>query len=386
MEYRRIYAKIDLDALEHNFSLIKSKLPDGTRLMPIIKADAYGHGAVEVAKFLEGRCSAFGLAVLDEAIELRHAGITTPMLLLGYTAPEQYGIAIENNVSLTVFDLYDARILDSVAAKLGKKAKVHIAVDTGMSRIGFQVTEGDADDAAKIFELEHIEVKGIFSHFSTADEADKTYAQGQKELFDRFVRMMRARGCTAEILHMNNSAGIMEMSDTHYDMVRAGIILYGLYPSDEVNKEDFPLRPVMELITHISHIKTLPAGRGISYGRTYVTDKETRVATIPVGYADGYPRALSGKGHVLIHGVPCPILGRVCMDQMMVDISELPDANVGDRVVLFGTDNGHHLSVEEVAELAYSFNYEFVCNIGRRVPKAYFKNGEHIKTVSYLEY
>lgn len=386
MEYRRIYAKIDLDALEHNFDLIKNSLPAGVGIMPIVKADAYGHGAVEVTKFLEDKCDTFGVAVLDEAMELRRAGINKPILLLGYTSPDQYAIAIENDVSLTVFSYGDSVILNDTAKKCGKKAIAHIAVDTGMSRIGFQVTDADADEAAKIFGLANIEVEGIFSHYATADDTDKAYANEQKSLFDKFIGMMLNRGCNAKMLHMNNSAGIMEMHDSCYGTVRAGIILYGLYPSDEVNKEAFPLRPVMELITHISHIKTLPAGKGISYGRTFITDRETRVATIPVGYADGYPRALSNKGRVLIGGVSCPILGRVCMDQMMVDVSALPDAKVGDKVILFGTDGNAHISVEETAEMAYSFNYEFVCNIGRRVPKAYFRNGGHLKTVSYLEY
>ncbi len=386
MEYRRIFAKIDLDALAHNLSLIKNKLPDGVAIMPIIKADAYGHGSVEVARFLEDKCDCFGVAVLDEAVELRRAGITTPILLLGYTDPAQYSMAIESDVSLTVFSYSDAHILNTTAANLHKKAKVHIAVDTGMSRIGFQVTDEDADEAARIFRLDNIDVEGIFTHYATADETDKTYATAQKEQFDKFLEMMCARGCETKTIHMNNSAGIMEMGDSFYNMVRAGIILYGLYPSDEVSKASFPLRPVMELITHISHIKTLPAGRGISYGRTFITDRDTRVATIPVGYADGYPRSLSGKGYVLIGGVSCPILGRICMDQMMVDVTALPDAKVGDKVVLFGSDGDACISVEEIAELASSFNYEFVCNIGRRVPKAYFRHGEHYKTVSYLEY
>ena len=385
MEYRRIYAKIDLDALEHNLNLIKSKIPDGVGIMPIVKADAYGHGAVEVSKFLEDKCDCFGVAVLDEAIELRHAGIKAPILLLGYTSPEQYEKVIEYGVSITVFSYSDAVLLNQAGEKCGKTALVHIAVDTGMSRIGYQVNDADADEAARIFKLSNVKVEGVFSHYATADEEDKTFAIEQKTAFDKFVSMLKARGCEAASLHMNNSAGIMEMSNSCYDTVRAGIILYGLYPSEEVDKMSFPLRPVMELITHISHIKTLPAGRGISYGRTYITDKDTRVATIPVGYADGYPRALSNKGKVIIGGVTCPIIGRVCMDQMMVDVTDLPDANVGDKVVLFGKDGEEFLTVEEVADAAYSFNYEFVCNIGRRVPKAYFRNGEHVKTVSYLE-
>lgn len=385
MEYRRIYAKIDLDALEHNFNLIRSKIPECVGIMPIVKGDAYGHGAVEVSRFLEDKCDGFGVAVLDEAIELRHAGIESPILLLGYTSPEQYEKALEYDVTVTVFNYNDAVMLNGTAEKCGRTAHIHIAVDTGMSRIGFQVTESDADEAARIFALPRVKVDGIFSHYATADEADKSFAEAQKTAFDMFIAMLRSRGCEADSLHMNNSAGIMEMTDSDFSAVRPGIILYGLYPSEEVDKSAFPLRPVMELITHISHVKTVPAGCGISYGRTYVTDKETRVATIPVGYADGYTRALSNKGKVLIGGVLCPIIGRICMDQMMVDVTKLPDTKVGDKVVLFGKYGDGFLSVEEVAEGAYSFNYEFVCTIGRRVPKAYFRNGVHVKTVSYLD-
>ncbi len=386
VEYRRIYAKIDLDALEHNFSLIESKIPDGVGIIPVIKADAYGHGAVEVARLLEGRCSLFGVAVIDEAIELRHAGITTPILILGYSSPEQYASAVENDITLTVFNAGDAGVLSNVAASAGKCARVHIAVDTGMSRIGFQVTDSDADEAAKIFQLPNIEVEGLFSHYATADEADRSHAHIQREKFDTFAKLLRDRGCTPKMLHLDNSAGIMDSAFPCYDAVRAGIILYGLYPSDEVEKEGFPLMPVMELITHVSHVKMLPAGVGISYGRTYITDSPTTVATIPVGYADGYHRSLSNRGSVIIHGKRCPIIGRICMDQMMVDVTTAGDVCVGDKVTLIGRDEDEFIPVEEVADLAYSFNYEFVCNIGRRVPKAYFKDSRHIKTVSYLEY
>ena len=275
-------------------------------------------------------------------------------------------------------------LLDRAAEAQGKRAKVHIAVDTGMSRIGYQVTDGSADDAARIAALRNIDVEGMFSHFATADEVDKTEAEHQHERFDKFRTMLAERGVKPRLVHLDNSAGIMEMKDSFYDMARAGIILYGLYPSEEVIKETFPLRPVMSLVSHISHVKILAPERGISYGRTYITDHEIRVATIPVGYADGYPRALSGIGRVLICGRSCPILGRVCMDQMMVDVTELPDVAAGETVTLVGRDGDEVITVEELAAPANSFNYEFVCGIGRRVPRAYFRHGEHVKTVSYL--
>ncbi len=384
MEYRRVYAKIDLDALDHNVSLIEKKLPEGTKIMPIIKADAYGHGAVEFARFLHDRAAYFGVAALDEAIELRSAGIDTPILILGYTSPELFDDAVKHDITLAIFHSGDAVLLDRAAEAQGKRAKVHIAVDTGMSRIGYQVTDGSADDAARIAALRNIDVEGMFSHFATADEVDKTEAKHQHERFDKFRTMLAERGVKPRLVHLDNSAGIMEMKDSFYDMARAGIILYGLYPSEEVIKETFPLRPVMSLVSHISHVKILPPERGISYGRTYITDHEIRVATIPVGYADGYPRALSGIGRVLICGRSCPILGRVCMDQMMVDVTELPDVAAGETVTLVGRDGDEVITVEELAAPANSFNYEFVCGIGRRVPRAYFRHGEHVKTVSYL--
>lgn len=386
MEYRRIYARIDLDALENNLNSIEAALPGGVGLMPVVKADAYGHGAAEIARFLGTRGAYFGVADMGEAAELRNAGVTKPILILGYTSHELYGEAVARDITLTVFGYGDAVKLDRAAAAVGKTAKVHVAIDTGMSRIGFQATDASADEVLRISELPCINVEGLFSHYATADEADKSGAKAQRLCFEEFIEKLRARSIRPRLIHMNNSAGIIELDGSFYDMARAGIILYGLYPSEYVARDKLSLMPVMELITHISHIKTLPEGRGISYGHTYVTEREMRIATIPVGYADGYPRALSGKGHVLISGVRCPILGRVCMDQMMADVSALPDVGVGDKVVLFGTDGDQSISVEELAALSGSFNYEFVCNIGRRVPRAYFRHGEHLKTVSYLEY
>lgn len=385
MEYRRVYAKIDLDALDHNVSLIEQKLPAGTKIMPIIKADAYGHGSVEFARFLRDRAAYFGVAALDEAIELRRAGIDTPILILGYTSPELFEDAMKYDITLAMFRSGDAVLLDRAAEAQGKRAKIHIAVDTGMSRIGYQVTDGSADDAAKILSFANVDIEGMFSHFATADEVDKTEAEHQHERFDIFRHMLAERGVRPRLVHLDNSAGIMEMKDSFYDMARAGIILYGLYPSEEVVKEAFPLEPVMSLISHVSHVKNLPPERGISYGRTYITDHEIRVATVPVGYADGYPRALSGIGRVLIGGKSCPILGRVCMDQMMVDVTSLPDVAVGEMVTLVGRDGDETITVEELSAPANSFNYEFVCGIGRRVPRAYFRHGEHVKTVSYLD-
>lgn len=387
MEYHRIYAKIDLDAIEHNIDLVKDKIGKETKLLLVIKADAYGHGSVELAKTFSEKADYFAVAEMNEAVELRHAGIKKPILILGYTSPSLFKTALENDITLTMFQPEAIEKLSKEAVKAGKTAKIHFAVDTGMSRIGFAVTEKSADEAAEATKLPGIFAEGIFSHFATADGVDKRPSMEQRAEYDKFIAMLKDRNVEIPIKHINNSAGILEF-DKYYDMAREGIILYGLYPSKEVEEElgeRFKLRPAMELITHISHIKELEANRGISYGFTYVTDHKMRVATIPVGYADGYPRALSNKGEVLIHGKRCKILGRVCMDQMMVDISDVPEAKIEDKVVLVGKDQNEFIPVEELADAAYSFNYEFVCGIARRVPRVYFKNGEYVNTKLHLD-
>lgn len=387
MEYHRIYAKIDLDAIEHNIDLVKDKIGKETKLLLVIKADAYGHGSVELAKTFSEKADYFAVAEMNEAVELRHAGIKKPILILGYTSPSLFKTALENDITLTMFQPEAIEKLSKEAVKAGKTAKIHFAVDTGMSRIGFSVTENSADEAAKAAKLPRIFAEGIFSHFATADGVDKRPSMEQREKYDKFIAMLKDRNVEIPIKHINNSAGILEF-DKYYDMAREGIILYGLYPSKEVEEElgeRFKLCPAMELITHISHIKELEANRGISYGFTYVTDHKMRVATIPVGYADGYPRALSNKGEVLIHGKRCKILGRVCMDQMMVDISDVPEAEIEDKVVLVGRDGNEFIPAEELADAAYSFNYEFVCGIARRVPRVYFKNGEYVNTKLHLD-
>lgn len=387
MEYQRVYAKIDLDAIAHNIALVKKKIPHDTRLMLIIKADAYGHGAVPIARCFENEADYFGVAEMDEALELRRAGIQKPILILGYTSPHLFETALANDITMTMFQFEAIHALSETAVRLGKTARVHFGVDTGMSRIGFRVTEEEAEKAVIAAKLPNITLEGIFSHFALADAFNKIPSIEQRALFDRFLTMLHEKGVDVPICHLNNSAGILSF-DRYYDMVREGIILYGLYPSEEVREEtnkSFDFRPAMEFITHISHIKTLEAHHGISYGHTYITNKDMRIATIPVGYADGYPRALSNKGTVLIHGKRCPILGRVCMDQMMVDITDIPEAKVEDKVVLVGRNGDDFISVEEIADASYSFNYEFVCGIARRVPRIYIRNGEITEKVNYLE-
>lgn len=378
----RTEAAIDLDAAEHNFNITRAKLPQNVKLLCVIKADAYGHGAVELAKLFEGRADFYGVACTEEAIELIQAGIKTPVLILGTVAREYFADIVKYGIRIPIFSYDDAKALSEEAQRQGKTVPFHFCADTGMSRIGFQVSEQSADVCKEIACLPGIFAEGLFSHFATADEADLSKAVAQRERFKQFIRMLEARGMDIPIKHINNSAGIMNF-DEYFDMCRMGIILYGLYPSHEVDKSLLRIKPVMEWRTHISFIKELEAGREISYGGTYKTQETRRIATIPVGYADGYPRCLSNRGKVLIDGQFAPITGRVCMDQFMVDITGM-DAQVGDTVILIGKSGDHELSMEEVSESAYSFNYELPCRIARRVPRTYYRGGKLVKHTNYM--
>ncbi|MGM9549211.1 MAG: alanine racemase [Faecousia sp.] len=381
MTYDCTRAIIDLDAISSNFDAIRRKA--GVPVMAIVKADAYGHGAIAVARLLEERCAFFGVSSMAEALELRDAGLTKPILILGYTPAEAFPDAIRLGIRPAVFRYEDALALSEAAVKAGLSAPFHFAVDTGMSRIGFQVTEKDADTCSAIAALPGLRPEGLFSHFATADCADLSRAKAQAERFSAFDAMLKDRGVRIPIRHLNNSAGLMNF-ENHYEMVRSGIITYGLYPSDEVDTGLLPLTPAMRLVSRVSHVKLLPSGREISYGGTFVTSRPTIVATVPVGYADGYRRSLSGRFCVLIRGRRAPILGRVCMDQMMVDVTDIPGTAVGDTVTLIGKDGAETISIEEIAAAAGSFNYEFACGVSRRVPRVYLRHGEVIHTVHYL--
>ena len=374
-------AIIDLDAVSSNFDAVRRKA--GVPVMAVIKADAYGHGAVPVARLLEKRCAFFGVSSMSEALELRDAGITRPILILGYTPPEAFPDAVHLGIRPAIFRREDGIALSRAAVEAGVSAAFHFAVDTGMSRIGFQVTEADADVCAEIAALPGLTPEGLFSHFATADCWDLSRARAQAERFDAFDAMLKRRGVHIPIRHLNNSAGLMNF-DSHYEMVRSGIVTYGLYPSDEVDARLLPLTPAMRLVSRVSYVKPLPPGREISYGGTFVTSRPTVVATVPVGYADGYRRSLSGKFYVLIHGKRAPILGRVCMDQMMVDVTDIPGVQAGDTVTLIGTDGDETISMEDIAAAAGSFNYEFACGISRRVPRVYLRGGKAVHTVHYL--
>lgn len=371
-QYYRVHAVIDLDAICHNITEVKRVVGPDVKVMPVIKADGYGHGAVPVAKALNKvGVDAFAVAIIEEGITLRNHGIKQPILILGYTSEYQYSSLIQYEIEPTVFCYEMAQSLSKIAQALGKNAKIHIKVDTGMNRIGFQPTEQSVQIVEKISKLPNIKIQGIFTHFACADESDKTSAAKQKEKFDWFVKELSKKGIEIPLKHVSNSAVIIDLDHYRMDMVRSGIITYGLYPSDEVSKSVLDLRPALTLKTHIIHVKEVEPGEGISYNHTYVTSRKTKIATIPVGYADGYPRLLSSRGRVLIRGQYAPIIGRICMDQFMVDVTDIQGVSVMDEVTLIGKDGDCEIPVEEAAELAGTINYEFVCGIGKRVPRVY---------------
>ena len=370
--YLRCYVEISLEAIGHNIREVKKRLPEGVKLLGVVKANAYGHGAVPVASYLENQVDYFATATIEEAVELRENGISAPILILGYVSPSQYGDLVEYDITQTIDSYAQALALEKEAARQNRKAKAHLAVDTGMTRIGFQVTEHDADEAAKIADLPHIELEGMFTHFSCADQEDKTYCSMQMEKYDKMTALLAERGVTIPLRHICNSAGIMEFDDHRFEMVRSGIITYGIYPSEEVKKERLDLIPALSWKSHVIHVKEVGPGIGVSYGATYVTEKPmTRIATVSAGYADGYPRALSNQGCVLIHGKKAPIIGRICMDQMMVDVTDIPDVQVEDVVTLVGTDGDETITIDEIANPAARFDYEMLCDISSRVTRVY---------------
>ena len=378
--YTRVRAVINLDAILYNMNSMHQNISEDTKIMAVIKADGYGHGAAEVAECIEhlDYLAGYAVATVEEGLILRNHGIKKPILILGYAFPDQYDELIAADMRPTVFTREMAQELSQAAGEMGVDCPIHFAVDTGMSRIGYQVTEEAADEMAQIARLPHIMVEGIFTHFARADEADKTSAEEQLALFEKMISMLEERGIEIPIKHCSNSAGIVELKEANMDMVRAGITLYGLWPSEEVRRDIIDLKPALSLITHVAYVKDLEAGRAISYGGTYVTKRPSRIATIPVGYADGYARGLSNKGAVLIHGKRAPICGRVCMDQFMVDVTDIPEVKMGDEVILIGSAGEETITMEEVGGLSGRFNYEFVCNLGKRIPRVFRRNGKII--------
>lgn len=371
--YERATVEIDLGAIRANLQAIRAHLGDATPVLAVIKADAYGHGAVHVANAIDDLADFYGVAVIEEALELREAGITRPILVLGYTDPSRYRELIRHDIRPAIFTWEAAVSMSDAAMMEGKVARIHLAIDTGMTRIGFHPTPENALRIARIAKLPNVLIEGMFTHFACADETDKTSARRQQQRFNAFRDELQKLGVEIPICHCSNSAGIMEFSDAHMDMVRAGIILYGLYPSDEVDQSVLTLRPALSLRARISHVQTVPAGTGISYGATFVTERESVIATVPMGYADGWPRQLSNKGRLLVHGQYAPIAGRICMDQFMIDVTDIPHVKVGDMVTLIGRDGENFIPIEEPAALAGSFQYELPCVLSKRLPRKYIE-------------
>lgn len=384
-QYKRVCAKINLDALKYNVESIEKAVKGSAGVVAVIKTDGYGHGAIPIARCLEKdkRIWGYAVATAEEADILRQAQIKKPVLILGAVFSYAYQMLIKQGIRMTVFSYEMAKEISYEALKQQKTAKIHIKIDTGMGRIGFLADNHSLQEIKKIASLPNIKIEGIFTHFAKSDFKDKTSATSQLMKFKEFIRSVEREGIELTVRHCSNSAGIMDMPEANLDMVRAGIILYGLQPSDEVKKEKVPLKPVMSLHSHVVHVKKVAPMTGISYGHTYVSKKEAVIATIPVGYGDGYPRSLSNKGYVLINGQRAKICGRVCMDQMMVDVTEIPDVNVGDEVTLMGTDQGMQITAEELGELSGRFNYELVCDIGKRVPRLYMEKGKAVACKDY---
>ncbi len=379
--YKRGYIQVDLDAIVDNMRHMKEHIAKETKMIGVIKTDGYGHGSVPIAHCLEDLDFMYGFAVAtaEEAFVLREAGVKKPILILGYTFPYSYERLAEEEIRPTVFRYDTIPELAAVAKKLGKTIKVHIKVDIGMSRIGITPDEDGLRFVKAVMEQAGLEIEGIFTHFSKADMANRADTEKQLAEFKRFLQMVEERlGLEVPVKHCSNSAAILEYPEANMDAVRAGITLYGLNPSDEVGGEKLCLRPALSFFSHIVYIKTLRSGQSVSYGGTFTADKEMLVATIPVGYGDGYPRSLSGKGYVLIRGRKAPILGRVCMDQLMVDVSEIEDVTEGDLVTLIGYDGEEHISAELLGALSGRFNYELVCDLSQRIPRVYIKDGRPV--------
>ncbi len=369
--------EVNLDNLVYNLSQIKENIRPPAELMGIVKADAYGHGALYMSKALvEQGIKRLGVAILDEAVELRKGDIDVPILVMGYTPVGSFDKILKFDITPTLYSYGDALTLSELAMKKGKRAKVHVKLDTGMGRIGMIPDEKSLDIVSNMYKLPGIIIEGIFTHFSVADERDKTYTEGQYKKFTDFVSALRQRGTNIPICHAGNSAACIDLPDTHLDLVRPGIILYGIYPSDEVKKERVSLKPLATLKAKVSHVKTIPADTSVGYGRKYISTGERVIATLPIGYADGYTRLLSGKASVLIHGKRAPLAGNVCMDQCMADVTGIDGVKAGDEAILIGRQGGDSITADELGKLLGTIGYEIISTIGRRVPRVYIKEGK----------
>lgn len=381
---RPVWAEINLDVIAHNMKQVK-ELSQGKEIIAVIKADGYGHGAIDVAPvLLENGATRLAVAVITEAMEIRNIGIDAPVLILGYTPIEFAKDIINNDIEQTVYSLDYARELSKIAKTMGKKAKVHIAVDTGMGRLGFLPTEESLNEILELCSLEGILVEGLFTHFSTSDETDKQYTYEQLDKFKNFNKELLNKGINIPLKHAANSGAIIDLPETYLDAVRAGIILYGYYPSDMVDKERLSVKPALTLKTKVAHVKKLDKDMYISYGRSFKTERESVIATLPIGYADGYSRALSNKGKVIVNGKFASIVGNVCMDQCMIDVTDVGEVKVGDEVILLGEQGDIKFNADDIAEIMGTVNYEIICMLKQRVPRVYIKDGEAIKVRNYI--
>lgn len=379
-KYYRVYAEINLDAIVKNVDNLMALTKENTGALAVVKADGYGHGDVAVAKAVAQKVTGYAVATLDEAVNLRENGVKKPILVLGYVDPYEFDILVSHEITATVFDVETAQLLADAARVQKKQAHCHIKVDTGMRRIGLEPDENGIAIVKQITALKELSADGIFTHFAASDETDKTSAEHQFKLFTDFTGRLEKEGIHFTYRHCANSAAVIDMPQVDLDMVRLGIAMYGMYPSDEVKKEKVELFPALDLKSHITMVKEIPAGEKVSYGGTFTTTRTTKLATVSVGYGDGYPRTLSSKGYVLVRGQKAPIVGRVCMDQMMVDVTDIKNVTRADIVTLIGKDGDAEITVEEIAALAGTFNYEFVCDLGKRIPRSYYLNGEYIGT------
>lgn len=376
-QHNRVCATVDLDAVSHNMEQMRERLGGKASLIAVVKADGYGHGAIPIAEMFEEYPYVWGYAVacLDEAVQLREHGLKKPVLVLGCVFPDQYEEMVRLDIRPTVYTEEMAGQISEEAVRQGKKVRLHIKADTGMARLGFPVNGESADVIRRISALPNVELEGMFTHFAKADETDKTYTLMQHERFLEMIKLTKERGVTITYYDCDNSAGIIDFPDMKHDLARAGIAMYGMYPSGDVDKSAVDLRPALTLTSHVSFVKEIEPGTAVSYGGTFVAEKKMRVATIPVGYGDGYPRSLSNKGDVLIRGRRAKIIGRICMDQFMVDVTDIPDTGFMDTVTLIGRDGDECITVEELAALSGRFHYEFVCCLGRRIPRVYKRQG-----------
>ena len=384
--YSRVYAKIDLDAIAYNMEQMKQNIRPETKVMAVIKADGYGHGAVQIAEMMErwNYIWGFAVATLDEAVVLRTEGIQKPILVLGCVFPDQYMEMLKHEIRMNIYTEEMAESISRMAAREGKTAYMHIKLDTGMSRLGFGINEQSAETIKRISKMPNVNMEGIFTHFTKADEKDKSFTKKQIQEFVWMTERLKEKNVRFTYEHCSNSAGIIDVPEANFDIVRAGISTYGLYPSEEVDKTNVKLKPALALKSHVAFVKEIERGTPVSYGGTFVAKEKMKIATIPVGYADGYPRSLSNKGYVLIRGKKAPILGRVCMDQLMVDVTQIEGVSFGDKVTMIGKDGNEILPVEVLSELSGRFNYEFVCDLGKRIPRVYVRDGKIAEQVDYF--